>query len=114
MAPSDSIDHKESPMPAFSTEVPHTLGKEVAIEKLKNLVDKVHEKYKDQVSSMTGDWADNVLSFAMTTYGFTINGDLTVEDDVAKLAGQIPFAAIAFKGKIQQSFAHEIEKALAK
>jgi hypothetical protein len=101
-------------MPSFNTEVPHNLGQEVAIQKLSNLVDRVHEKYKDQVSSMTGEWNANVLNFTMTTYGFTITGVLTVEDDVANLVGQIPFAAIAFKGKIQHSFAHEIQKALAK
>lgn len=101
-------------MPAFNTEVSHNLGQEAAVEKLKNLVDRVHEKYKDQVSSMTGEWSENVLNFAMTTYGFTISGVVTVKEEVAQLEGQIPFAAIAFKGKIQQSFAHEIEKALSR
>ncbi|HTN75388.1 MAG TPA: polyhydroxyalkanoic acid system family protein [Pirellulaceae bacterium] len=100
-------------MPGFSTEVPHTLGREAALEKLKGFADKVREKYKDQVSSMTGEWHDNVLKFAMTTYGFTISGVLTVEEQLAKLEATLPFAALAFRGKIEQSFAAEIKKALA-
>ena len=100
-------------MPGFSTEVPHNLGKQAAIEKLRGFADRVQEKYKDQVSSMTGQWTDNVLNFALTTYGFTISGVLTVEEQLAKLDAQLPFAALAFKGKIEQSFASEIKKALA-
>jgi hypothetical protein len=99
-------------MPGFSTEVPHTLGREAATAKLKDFADRVREKYKDQVSSMSGEWQENVLNFALTTYGFTIKGVLTVEEAVAKLEATLPFAAIAFRGKIEQSFASEIKKAL--
>jgi hypothetical protein len=100
-------------MPGFSTEVPHTLGRAAATEKLKGFADRVREKYKDQVSSMSGEWQDNLYKFAITTYGFTISGVLTVEEALARLDAQIPFAALAFKGKIEQSFASEIKKALA-
>ena len=100
-------------MPGFSTEVPHTLGRAAAIEKLKGFAERVREKYKDQVSSMSGDWKDNVYNFALTTYGFTISGALTVEEQLARLEAQLPFAALAFKGKIEQSFASEVKKALA-
>jgi hypothetical protein len=100
-------------MPGFSTEVPHTLGREQAIEKLKGFADRIREKYKDQVSSMTGEWKDNIYNFAITTYGFTISGNLTVEETLARLEASLPFAALAFKGKIEQSFAGEVKKALA-
>lgn len=100
-------------MPGFSTEVPHTLGKAAAIEKLKGFAERIEAKFKDQISSMKGDWADNVFKFAITTYGFTITGTLTVEETLAKLDATLPFAALAFKGKIEQSFASEVKKALA-
>jgi hypothetical protein len=100
-------------MPGFNTEVPHSLGRDAAVEKLKGFAERVREKYKDQISSMTGDWNDNVFKFALTTYGFTINGVLTVEEALARLEATLPFAALAFKGKIEQSFASEIKKALA-
>jgi hypothetical protein len=99
-------------MPGFTVEIPHTLGREAAMEKLKPFAEKVREKYKDQVSSMTGQWEDNVLKFALVTYGFTISGIVTVEDEFVRLEVTLPFAAIAFKGKIEQSFAGEIKKAL--
>ncbi len=100
-------------MPGFRTEVPHPLSKDDATEKLKVFLDQVRERYKDQVSAIEGDWADNKLDFSLTTFGFTIKGLLTVEDKNAVLEGQLPFAALAFKGKIEQGIKSELEKALA-
>ncbi|HJN12681.1 MAG: polyhydroxyalkanoic acid system family protein [Pirellulaceae bacterium] len=100
-------------MPSFKTEVPHQLGKEKAIEKLSSFLDDVAEKYKDQVSKLDGDWSDNVLDFSLTTYGFSITGKLTVDEEVARLDGQLPFAAVAFRGKIEKGIASELERALS-
>ena len=99
-------------MPSFSTEVPHQLSRDDAIEKLKGFLDKVAERYKDQVSRLDGNWQENILNFDLTTYGFKISGILTVEDKLAKLEGTLPFAALAFRGKIEQSIGDELKKAL--
>ena len=100
-------------MPGFRTEVPHTLSKDDATEKLKAFIDRVRERYKDQVSAIDGSWEENKLDFSLTTYGFTISGVLTVEDKIAVLEGKLPFAAVAFRGKIEQGIKSELEKALA-
>ena len=81
-------------MPGFRTEVPHPLTKDEATEKLKVFLDNVREKYKDQVSEIGGEWVENKLDFSLTTFGFTIKGELTVEDKNAVLEGQLPFAAV--------------------
>ena len=99
-------------MPAFQVNVPHALGQEQAVERLKVFLLKVAEHYKGQVSTLEGNWVENVLTFAMTTYGFTISGKLTVDDSSAQLAGQLPFAALAFRGKIEKSIADELRKEL--
>mgnify|MGYP001077549984 CR=1 FL=1 len=100
-------------MPSFSTEVDHSLGREQATQRLKDFVEKVSEHYKDQVNHMEGQWDDNVLQFALTTYGFHISGTLTVDDDKARLYASLPFAALAFRGKIEQSIASEIRRELS-
>ncbi|MCA9120569.1 MAG: polyhydroxyalkanoic acid system family protein [Planctomycetaceae bacterium] len=100
-------------MPEFRTEVSHTLGKEDATAKLKTFIERVQERYKDQVSAIGGSWQENKLDFSLTTFGFTITGALTVEDQIAVLEGQLPFAAVAFRGKIEQGIKAELEKALA-
>jgi hypothetical protein len=99
-------------MPAFSTEVPHPLGKDEATERLKVFLERVAERYKDQVSALSGEWQQNVLNFSLTTYGFTVSGKLVVEESVARLEGQLPFAAVPFRGKIEKGIAQELERAL--
>ena len=100
-------------MPSFKSEVPHQLGKEKAVERLSSFLDGVAEKYKDQVSKLDGTWSENVLDFSLTTFGFAITGTLTVDEDVARLDGKLPFAAVAFRGKIEKGIASELERALA-
>ncbi|MDP6442570.1 MAG: polyhydroxyalkanoic acid system family protein [Pirellulaceae bacterium] len=99
-------------MPRFNTEVPHSLGQEQATERLKDFLEKVTRVYKDQVSDLRGDWADNVLDFGFTSYGFKISGVLTVEEDKARIEGKLPMAAAMFRGKIESSIQGELEKAL--
>lgn len=99
-------------MPVFNAEVSHELSREDALDRLTRFVARVAEKYRDQVSRMEGNWQDNVLNFSLTTYGFTITGVLTVEDRRALLDGQLPFAAIAFRGKIEKAISHELERVL--
>ena len=99
-------------MPSFNTEVLHELSQEQAIDRLKGFLDRVKEHYKDQVSRLEESWADNVLSFSMTTYGIKIDGSLTVEEERVAVAGSLPFIALPYKGRIQDSITSELKKAL--
>ena len=99
-------------MPAFNTEVKHQLGTEEATRRLKGFLEQVRDRYKDQVSELQGTWTDNVLNFVLKTYGFNISGILTVQYDVVHLTGQLPLAAMAFRGKIEQSISSELEREL--
>ncbi len=99
-------------MPKFNTEVPHELGAQEATERLKSFLEQVQERYQDQVSNLSGDWNENVLTFSLTTYGFTIDGTLTVEEQLARLTGNLPMAASFFRGKIEESIAGELQRAL--
>jgi hypothetical protein len=97
-------------MPSFSTEVPHGLGQEETTFRLKTFLERVRERYKDQVSNLKGEWINNQLAFSFTTYGFAIQGTLLVESDLVKLNGSLPLAAAVFRGKIEESIRSEIEK----
>ena len=100
-------------MPTFSTEVPHQLGAAQAAERLKQFVAQVREQYKDLVTDLQGVWTDNLLTFSFKTYGFKIHGTLTVDETAARLSGQLPFAAVPFRGKIEQAVAGELRRELA-
>lgn len=100
-------------MPGFSTEVSHSLGQEVAQQRLESFLQKIIERYKDQVSDISGEWVGNVLDFSMTTYGINIKGKVIVEEDKVRMDGELPFAAMMFKGKITNEIQEALQKALA-
>lgn len=100
-------------MPSFQTEVRHELGKEAAKERLKQFVDHLRTRYKEQVSDVQGEWHDDLLDFRLTTYGIQINGKMVVFEDRVQVDGEVPFAAVMFKGKISDSIREGLEKALA-
>lgn len=100
-------------MPSFCTEVRNPLGKDRGAERLKGFMEQVADRYRDQVSQVDGQWNDNQLRFSLTTYGFHIKGEVTVEEDLVRLRGDLPLVAMAFRAKIEQSIASELEKALS-
>jgi hypothetical protein len=99
-------------MPGFDITAPHGLGQEQAVDRLKGFVAKIGQRFPDQVSNLQERWTDNVLDFSFTTYGFTIKGAATVGPDQVRLKGDLPLAALMFKGKIEQSIRDEVGKVL--
>lgn len=99
-------------MPDFATSVDHQLGSEVATEKLKSFLDNIREEYGEQVSRLEGEWDGPVLTFSMTTFGLDIDGTLTVSEEEAAVKGTLPFMALAFRGRIENSIRDNLQKAL--
>jgi putative polyhydroxyalkanoic acid system protein len=99
-------------MPSLKITVPHQLGQEEAVMRLKGFLAKVKERYQNQLSDLQETWTDNKLDFAFKTYGFTIKGSMVVEPADVLFEGQIPFAAMMFKGKIEQTLRDEITRVL--
>jgi Putative polyhydroxyalkanoic acid system protein (PHA_gran_rgn) len=65
------------------------------------------------MSNLEEQWDGNRLEYAFSTFGFNIKGDLNVEPGEVRVNGSLPFAAMMFKGKIEQSVREELEKVLA-
>jgi hypothetical protein len=100
-------------LPSFQVKTPHSLGRDAAKERLARFTDRVAEQYKDSVSRLESRWEqDDKLHFSITAYGFTFSGIVTVGEDLVVLDGNLPFAALPFRGRIESSFATELEKAL--
>jgi putative polyhydroxyalkanoic acid system protein len=97
-------------MPSLKLSVPHQLGQEEAVARLRGFMEKVKQRYQNQVSDLEEQWTDNVLDFGFKTYGFQIKGHMAVEPTEVKFDGQIPFAAMMFKGKIEQTIRDEMNK----
>jgi hypothetical protein len=100
-------------MPSFSSEIPHNLGKEQAVGRIRRFTEFIRERYKDQVSHLEESWSgENSLNFSFKTFGFELGGKITVEDEAVKLAGELPIAALPFKGKIEKEFREQLSRVL--
>ena len=100
-------------MPSFNVQVPHSLGQDAAKARMESFLETMEKKYKDQISDMDGSWSDNILNFSFSTFGIKIDGKMTVAEDNVQMDGELPFAAMMFKGKIASGIQEALEKALA-
>ena len=101
-------------MPSFGAEVRHDLGEEQAKARLKGFSDALRAKYQDQVKNLEETWnEDGSLSFSFKTMGLKIGGAIHIGEDKVKLDGTLPFAAVAFKGKIEQEIRAQLERVLS-
>ena len=100
-------------MPKMSISVPHSLGEEEAVARLKKATVKVLEEYQDQAKDVEQTWEGNNLNVRFRTMGMNFKGDIQVAPESVDVGEEIPFAAMLFKSKIEKGIKSELEKLLA-
>ena len=100
-------------MPKVKMAVPHTLGQEDAVERIKSYSEKMHDKFSESVKNMEENWEENCCNFAFRTYGMDFKGKLLVQDSEVQVESDLPFRAMMFKGRIQGEVEKELGKLLA-
>ena len=100
-------------MPEFKTEVPHQLGQEAAVNRLRGFVEQLRQRYAKEISEIEGGWSENVLDYSLKAFGIKIDGTLTVGENLVTMRGKLPVAALVFKGRITEQIRAALEKALA-
>jgi putative polyhydroxyalkanoate system protein len=97
-------------MPKFGVSVPHTLTKDEARSRLERFIEMLEAKFAGKVSDMQQSWEGDTLRFHFKTYGIPLDGGITVADNELKLAGDLPFTAMMFKGKIESEIREQLER----
>ena len=100
-------------MPGFDVTVPNPMGKQKAIERLHSLSAGMKRRFEGQIKDWSESWSDDAMDFSFKTVGATIKGRLVVDESTARIHGDLPFIAMAFKGQIEKSIREEMNKALA-
>ena len=101
-------------MPNLTKTYPHSLGKEEAARRLKERI--ASEKInKANVASVSKEvWNDPYnLYFAMTLFGYRIDGTLKVEDSEIIVNLNLPFVAMMVKGMIEDQMRQQMDIMLA-
>ena len=100
-------------MPAIQFTVPHQLEPDDVVVRLKAFLAKLRERNEPKFQVKTEDWNDRHLKTTFSSYGFSMDADMHVEPNGLKFNVNIPFAAIVFKGQIEQRLRDEMTKLLS-
>jgi len=100
-------------MPSIKMSVPHQLTRQQAADRLKNMAEQIKKQYGNMVQNLNESWTGETGNFSFTVMGFDISGKVQVEENEVNMDGQIPFAALAFKGKIESVIREKMTELLA-
>jgi hypothetical protein len=100
-------------MPSMSVTVPHLSTQEEVTVRLKDLLERAKERNQDKIQNLVEQWNGNTLTFSFKSYGFDIGGTVAVEPQAVRVDAKLPFAAMLFKGKIEQTLRDELTRKLA-
>jgi len=100
-------------MPKFGVKVDHNLTRDEARSRLEHFIDMLQRNFGDQVKDLEQNWDGDTLKFKFKTYGIQLDGGITVDDDNLNVAGDLPFAAMMFRGKIESAIREQLERIVA-
>ena len=108
-SPRPAIDQaRRMIVPTASATVPHNLGREAARSRLTQFVDRIRQKYGDQVENLAEDLSGEPGTFSFTYQGLEIKGTLVVEETAVTVACQLPFLAAMFKDRIESGLREQL------
>lgn len=100
-------------MPSMNVTVPHALGQQEAVDRLKSMLSHVKEKYAGQISNLEESWHDTGGEFSFSAMGFKTNGTVQIEHQEVRVNGHLPLAAALFKGRIEEAIRDQLSRLLA-
>jgi len=99
-------------MPKINIEVPHTIGQELAVSRIKGLLNKLKSDYKDNFTDLNENWTGNSSEFSFKIMGMKVNGSLHITPSIVHVNGDLPLLASPFKKTIEEKIREETEKLL--
>ncbi|MEE8131551.1 MAG: polyhydroxyalkanoic acid system family protein [Candidatus Paceibacterota bacterium] len=100
-------------MPKLKMAVSHRLSQDEALRRIKTLLGDVKNQFADKISNLHEEWNGNTSRFSFSVMGFSVSGTLIVKLSEVELSGNLPFAAIFFKSKIEFTIKERAETLLA-
>ena len=100
-------------MPKLNMAVSHRLTQDEAVKRVMNLIKEMKTQFADKINDLHEEWNGNVGKFHFSAMGFPVSGTLTVKTSQVEISGNLPFAAMLFKRKIETTIKDRAETLLA-
>ncbi len=100
-------------MPSFKVNVPHTIERSEAVNKLKSFMESARKDSPVELTDVEENWDnDGNLKFAFSAMGFRIAGQMMTEGKQVSIKGDLPFAALPFRGALENQLESKIREAI--
>lgn len=100
-------------MPKLNMTVLHRLTQDEAATRIKGLLNEVKAQFADKISDLHEEWDSNTGKYSFSAMGFPVSGTVAVKATQVEIAGDLPFAAILFKKKIEDTIKDRAETLFA-
>src|SRR6478672_1502314 len=87
-------------MSTLNLNIPHNLSQAEALSRIKGLLADLKEEQKNMISDLNEEWHGNKGNFSFKAQGFSLSGDIIVNDSNVQINSQLPLAVSLFKGTI--------------
>ena len=100
-------------MAKFNVAIDHQLSRQDAVEKLKGFSANLRSEVRDRVTDVEESWdEDGNLNFSFKALGFEVSGQMVTCDSQVTVAGNLPFAALPFRGAIESEVKQRLQEAI--
>ena len=90
-------------MPKIELNIPHSLTKDEALNRIQQFLPLLKAEHFDKIKDLEESWNGNTGEFRFKISGFKVSGTLQVGEDFVLITGELPFAALLFKGQIEDN-----------
>ena len=88
-------------MPSINVSVPFSISKDEALRRIRNIVGELQKDFADKMTNVREEWRNDTADFSFDVMGFSVSGNVRVEANRVLLDGNIPFAVLPFKSRIE-------------
>ncbi len=88
-------------MPKLNLSVPHCLSQAEATTRIKSLLHDVKAQHADKFTNLQEDWTAHAGKFSCSVMGLPVSGILAISPSHVEITGELPLAALLFKGKLE-------------
>ncbi|MGN7721677.1 polyhydroxyalkanoic acid system family protein [Chitinophaga sp. 22620] len=100
-------------MSKLTVNIPHSLSKDEAQQRIQQLLTNLKEQQADKISDVKETWEGDNASFSFSIKGFDISGGIQVKPESVDIEGDLPFALSFFKGMIADLITTKAKELLA-
>lgn len=83
--------------------IPHTLGQEEALKRIKKLLTNLKEEQAAIVKNVKEDWNGQEGNFSFSAKGFQVSGKIYAGVDTVRITSRLPFVLTFFKNTITKT-----------